>query len=208
MTHPDPASRAGRRLRTRQTILEAARQLFAEQGFERTTIRAVAARAGIDPALVMQHYGSKEGLFAAAAQWSEEDQRVLQAPLAQVSESVLADLFLHFDDEAEREAMTTLMRNCLTHPTATAVMRDEVMAERGASLSGKLVAAGQHPDEAALRAGLFASCMMGLAMSRYMIEVEPVASAAPADIERVLLPALRALLEPPDAGPTAYAPPA
>ena len=68
-----------RRRRTEATILEAARELFAADGFERTTIRGVAARAGIDPALVMQHFGSKEGLFAASTRWSSEHQTILSA---------------------------------------------------------------------------------------------------------------------------------
>lgn len=68
MTTPgtEPITRDERRRRSETAILGAARALFAETGFERATIRAVAARAGVDPALVMQYYGSKEGLFAAA----------------------------------------------------------------------------------------------------------------------------------------------
>src|SRR4051794_41498222 len=62
----EPTSREERRRRTERCILQEARRLFAEDGFERTTIRAVARRTGVDPALVMQYFGSKEGLFAAA----------------------------------------------------------------------------------------------------------------------------------------------
>ena len=193
MNHPSKAlTRDQRREQSQRHILEAARELFAETGFERTTIRAVASRAGIDPALVMQHYGSKEGLFAAAAKWVE-DHQVLDAPLAQVPESALADLFSHFDTD-DRESMTALMRNCLTHPTAAAAMRDEVMCARAATVTTKLTAAGVPADEAALRAGLLGAALMGLAMSRYLLEVEPVASADPVDIERLFLPALRSLL--------------
>ena len=75
----EPLTRDERRRRSEATILQAARALFAESGFERTTIRAVAARAGLDPALVMQHYGSKEGLFAAAARGGDDAPQVLTA---------------------------------------------------------------------------------------------------------------------------------
>ncbi|MFC7639949.1 helix-turn-helix domain-containing protein [Streptosporangium lutulentum] len=61
-------SRAERRRHSEQRILEAARALFAERGFERTTIRAVAASAGVDPALVMQYFESKQELFSRAVQ--------------------------------------------------------------------------------------------------------------------------------------------
>ena len=74
-----PLTRDARRRRSEAAILKAAQELFAETGFERTTIRAVAARAGLDPALVMQHYGSKEGLFAAAARWTTDHQRIRTA---------------------------------------------------------------------------------------------------------------------------------
>ena len=78
-TDEQPTSRDERRKRTEAAILDAARALFAETGFERATIRAVASRAGVDPALVMQYFGSKEGLFAAAAKWSDESQTVMSA---------------------------------------------------------------------------------------------------------------------------------
>src|SRR4051794_1553668 len=67
--------RAERRRRTEQRILEAARKLFADLGFERTTIRAVAKAAEVDPALVMQYFGSKQDLFSEAV-------RVAPAPVA------------------------------------------------------------------------------------------------------------------------------
>ena len=186
-----PLPRDERRRRTETGILNAARELFAEQGFERTTIRGVAAVAGVDPALVMQYYGSKEGLFAAAARWSDTDQRVLRASLADLPDAALADLFSHFEDSAHRDSMIALMRNCLTHPSAAAVMRDDVMCERRDALAAKI----EGPDTQ-LRAGLVAACMMGLAMARYLLEVPPVAGASREDVERLFRPALQALVDP------------
>ena len=86
------------------------------------------------------------------------------------------------------------MRTCLTHPGAGAVLRDEVM-------SGRLgaVARAVQDEDAALRAGLFPACMVGLGTARHLIGVEPLASAAREDVERLFLPALRALLAPDDA---------
>lgn len=186
MAHP--ATREQRRRRTEAAILCAARELFAELGFERTTIRAVAGRAGVDPALVMQHYGSKEGLFAAAARWGEDAQQVLDAPPEQVPAAALADFFARFEG-GERDAMIALMRSCLTHPGAAAVVRDQVMAEHLGALSR-----AAQGDDAELRASVFAAGMMGLGLARYLLAVEPLASAPREDVERVLLPALHALL--------------
>lgn len=184
--------REERRRRTEAAILAAARELFAETGFERTTIRAVAARAGIDPALVMQYHGSKEGLFAAAARWSSDHEQIKTALPQDMPAAALSDLFGKFEQAADREAAVALMRNCLTHPSAAAIMRDEVMCDRAAA-----VAASLSGPEAELRAGLVGACMMGLGIARYLLEVEPVASASREDLHRLFEPVLRALVEPP-----------
>jgi AcrR family transcriptional regulator len=188
----EPLTRAERRQRTDAAILRAARELFAESGFERTTIRAVAARAGIDPALVMQHFGSKEGLFAAAARWSPDHQRILDATSDNLAEIAIADMLGQFEQEGEREASVALLRNCLTHPSAARLMRDEVMCDRKAAVADQL-----EGDDAELRAALFGACVMGLGMARYLLELEPLAQASHEDIHRLFEPALRALVDPP-----------
>jgi AcrR family transcriptional regulator len=182
-------SRDERRRRTQGAILDAAREQFAAAGFERTTIRGVAAKAGVDPALVMQYFGNKEGLFAAATRWGSEHQRLLSATRDDLGAAAIDDLLAHFGDGGE--AAIALMRSCLTHPTALAAMRDQVMCERK-----DVVAAALEGDDVELRAGLFAACMVGLGMARYMIEMEPVASASPADLHRLMEPVLRALVDP------------
>ena len=185
-------TRDERRRRSEAAILQAARELFAETGFERTTIRAVAARAGIDPALVMQHYGSKEGLFAAAARWSDDAQSVLSASRETLPAAAVQDLLAKFEDAPDREAAVALMRNCLTHPAAARVMRDEVMCDRAAAIASAIGG-----DEAELRAGLVGACMIGLGMARYQLEIEPLASASREDVQRLMEPVLRALVDPP-----------
>lgn len=189
----DPLPREERRRRTEAHILEAARELFAEVGFERTTIRGVASRAGIDPALVMQYFGSKEGLFAAAARWSHEHETVLSATREELPAAALADMMAKFETGGDREAAVALMRSCLTHPEAVRVMRDEVMCERAAGIARTL---GGGPD-AEVRAGLIGACMIGLAMARYVLEIPGVADASWDDVERLMDPVLRALVDPP-----------
>jgi AcrR family transcriptional regulator len=178
-----------RRRRTETSILDAARELFSELGFERVTIRAVAGRAGIDPALVMQHFGSKEGLFAASTRWSSEHQTILSATSDNLASAAVDDLLSHFESADDREAAVALLRNCLTHPAALEIMRDKVMNERKCAVAAQI----DGPD-AELRAGLFAAVMVGLGMSRYLIKLEPVASASPEDLRRLLEPVLRALI--------------
>ena len=192
-TPEQPTSRDERRKRTEATILGAARSLFAETGFERTTIRAVAAEAGVDPALVMQYYGSKEGLFAAAATWSDDAQTLLTASRDEVPAAALHDMIEKFEGSGDREAAVALMRNCLTHPEAGRIMRDEVMCDRATAVAGAIGG-----DEAELRAGLLGACMIGLSMARYLLEVHAVANASPEDVQRLMEPVLRALVDPPD----------
>jgi AcrR family transcriptional regulator len=183
-------SREERRRRTEQSILDAAREQFASVGFERTTIRSVARAAGVDPALVMQHFGSKAALFAAAARWPEESQTVTSAGRDELPSAALADLLSRFDG-ADREAAIALMRSCLTHPEAARVVRDEVMCDRVAAVARTIGG----PD-GELRAGLLGATLIGLTMARHVLEMEPVASASRADVERLLEPALRALVGP------------
>ena len=180
-----------RRRRTETNILDAARELFAELGFERTTIRAVAAQAGVDPALVMQYYGSKEQLFAAAARRTKNHQAVQAADRDGLPAAALADLFDSMESAADREAVSALLRNCLTHPEAARIMRDEVMCERAQAVASTIGG-----DEAALRAALLGACMMGLSMARYALEMPVLSTAAREDIERLMQPALRALVGP------------
>ena len=186
-----PVPRDERRRRTEAAILDAARELFADGGFERTTIRAVGARAGVDPALVMQHFGNKEGLFAAATRWPGEHQRILAATSDKIAAAAIDDLLAHFEEGDDSEAAVALMRSCLTHPSALAAMRDDVMCERRDA-----VAAAIEGDDVELRAGLFAACMIGLGMARYLIKMEPVASAAREDLHRLMGPVLQALVDP------------
>lgn len=183
--------REERRRRTEAAIVEAARELFAEVGFEKTTIRAVAAKAGIDPALVMQYYGNKEGLFAAAARWQVDHKRIGAAALEDIARTAIADIFEGFEDPATRDASIALMRNCLTHDSALGIVRDEVMCETQA-----MIAATIGGEDAELRAGLLASTMMGLVMGRYLMELPALTSASREDLERILLPVLEQLVNP------------
>ena len=189
---PAAVPREERRRRTEAGILDAARLLFAEQGFERTTIRAVASEAGVDPALVMQYYGNKEGLFAAAARWHVDHKQLSSAALSEIPLTALADLFEGFDDQERRDGALALIRNCLTHAAALQIMRDEVMSEPQAMIAETIGG----PD-GELRAALLGATMIGLTISRYLLENPAVKAASREDIERIMTPVLTALVQPP-----------
>ena len=179
-----------RRRRTEAAILEAAREAFAEHGYERATIRAVATRAGVDPALVMQYFGSKDGLFAAATRWPGEHESALSAPTGELPAAALSDFFDRFEGQ-DKEAVVALMRACLTHPAASTIMRDEVLCDRAAAVAARL-----EGDDVELRASLVGACLMGLGMARYLLEMPAVAGASREDVARLMEPVLRALVDP------------
>lgn len=183
--------REERRRRTEGGILDAARELFAETGFERTTIRAVAARAGVDPALVMQYFGNKEGLFAASARWHVDHKRLSQAAVGDLPLTALDDLFNGFEDPQRRDGAIALLRNCLTHESALGVMRDDVMCEPQAMIAQTIGG-----EDAQLRAGLLGATMIGITIAKYLLEIPAVAAASREEIERVMAPVLKALVEP------------
>jgi AcrR family transcriptional regulator len=184
-----PPTREQRRRRTEAAILEAARELFAEVGFERTTIRAVAARAGVDPALVMQHFGNKEALFAASARWHLDRKKIAQASREDLARTALEDVFRTLEDPEQRDAAVALLRNCLTHASAREVLRDEVIRDTQAAVAATI--GGPDGD---LRAALLGSTVVGLTIGRYLLEIPALAAASREDLERVLGPVLARLV--------------
>lgn len=184
-------SRVEKRRRTEAAISDAARTQFAEVGFERTTIRSVASAAGVDPALVMQYFGSKDGLFAAVARQQKPHRRLLDATREDTPQAALDDLFEDLEDPVSRDALLALMRNCLTHEQAATVLRDDVMRHVHEAVASRIAT----PD-AELRAALLGATLVGLSIGRYMLRIPGLAEASREDVERLLLPVLALLVEP------------
>jgi AcrR family transcriptional regulator len=178
-------ARSGRRpgdSGTRRAILLAARARFAEVGYDRATIRAIALQAGVDPALVMHFFGSKQQLFLAAIESTINPAEVVPA-LLEAGLDGIGERFARFylgiwESPETRDGVAGIVRSALTHEDAAALLRDflgsEVLGRLAASLPG---------DDAALRVALAGSHMVGLAMARYVVKVEPLASA---DVETVV----------------------
>jgi AcrR family transcriptional regulator len=166
-------SRAAKRAATAQRILDAARAEFGERGLEAATIRRIAARAGVDPSLVMQHYGSKAALFAVAVQLDEVAPDEVAAHLHDVLDVRLAAL------PPETRA---LVRSMLTAPEAAAAM-SVFLNERVSNLSRAL-----DGDDADLRAALIVSSILGLTIARHFLQLDAFADASDADIARVARP--------------------
>ncbi|RII22125.1 transcriptional regulator BetI [Streptomyces sp. YIM 130001] len=175
---------------TRAAILEAARERFAADGYERATIRAIARDAGIDPSMVMRYYGNKEGLFAAA---SEIDLRFDELPGIRIGadQHVGAALVSHFLDRWERDdVLTALLRVGVTNDAAARRMQ-EIFKEQ----LGPLVAAVcPVPEEAPRRASLAASQILGMALARYVLRFPPAVEMTREEVIAWLAPTVQRYL--------------
>ncbi len=177
---------------TREKILAAARAHFAEVGFEGATIRGIAGGAAVDPALVLHYFGSKDGVFRAAVEFpvdpAEFIPRLLEPGLDGLGER-LVGFFLATWDSPAGSPLLALIRSVVTNETAAALLRDFVSREVLARLAEAI-----ELDQPQLRASLAASQLIGLAMVRYVVRVEPLASAPPAEVARWLGPTLQRYL--------------
>jgi AcrR family transcriptional regulator len=172
---------------TKAVILAAARERFAQSGYERTTIRAVAADAEIDPSMVMRYFGNKESLFAAAARFDLE----LPDLSAVAPGAVGRRLVEHFVDRWERdEALVVLLRSAATNPAAAQRMSDIFTTQLL-----PVVAGDDDGVSASRRAGLIATQMLGLALCRYVLQLPPVVAMTRAELQEWLGPTLQRYLE-------------
>jgi AcrR family transcriptional regulator len=166
-------------IRTRRAIVEAARELFAANGFERTTVREIGARAGIDASMIIRYFGSKDALFARVAM---PDLRL--PDLGAVARDAIGEtLVRHFLELWEGEqgggGMPVLLRSAASNDEAAArlsqIFQEQVFPA---------VARAGDPGTAAERAGLVASQLLGLALCRYILKIQPVVGMSSATIVR------------------------
>jgi AcrR family transcriptional regulator len=176
MNRPAPPPR--RSDDTRRRILRAARQRFTTDGYERTTIRAVAADASIDPSMVMRYYGSKEGLFAAATAFDLRLPDLRAIAPEDRGAALVRHFFSRWEGDAEDDALRVLLRSAATNEPAA--LRIRTIFQRQLVPA---VAAVCPEREAAERAGLMATQMLGLAYCRYVLRLPPVAELS---IERLV----------------------
>jgi AcrR family transcriptional regulator len=191
-------ARTGRRRgpnTTRAAILDAARRWFADAGYHAASIRSIAADAGVDPAVVVHFFGSKDHLFRAALGWPFDPAGVasqIAGPGPAGIGARMARIFLAFwEDPTSRASLTAVLRSAMTHDASAALLREFVVHQLWANL-GSFVDGPQ----AVLRVQLAASQLIGVAVLRYILRVEPIASASTDELVVWLTPALTNYLEP------------
>jgi AcrR family transcriptional regulator len=169
--------------RTRAAILDAAQKLFAQHGHGRTTVRDIAAKASIDPALVIRYFGSKDELFLRAAAFD------LRMPdLSKVKRSQIGDtLIRRFLELGEGfTGMTVLLRSAASNDYAASRVRELFAAQ----VLPAFARVGSRAD-AAERAGLVASQLLGLALCRYILKIPPVAEMSAQEIVKHIGPTIQ-----------------
>jgi AcrR family transcriptional regulator len=183
MTTPRPASRAEQRRRTEARILDAATQAFFSAGYDRTTIRAVAAAAGVDAGLVMHYFGTKQELY----------KRVIEAaPVPEVSGTPAEAAEQILDGIASRlvsepAASLALLRSMLTNPEAASAASDGI-ARYQAQIAQAIPA-----DDAGLRAAVITAITLGITVSRHLVKSGELATADPARVVDLLRPCVLSL---------------
>jgi AcrR family transcriptional regulator len=195
-TRQGQSRRRGRRpggADTRAEILAAARQLFADRGFDRTTMRVIARRAGVDPSLISHYFESKEALFLEAVELPIEPELVLPAVVAgdrrAVGERVARLIVTLLDEERARSRLTSLVRAAASEPAAAALVRELVESRVLAPIARAL-----DSDEPELRAALASSQVVGLVMARHVVGVEPLVSLTSERLIALLSPTLQRYL--------------
>ncbi|TDD51158.1 TetR/AcrR family transcriptional regulator [Saccharopolyspora elongata] len=177
---------------TKAALLAAAREVFTEQGYDAATVRAIAGRAGVDPAMVNHWFGGKEGLFTAAVHIpinpAEVVPQLLVGDREQLAERLLRR-FLTVWDNAEGGQFAALVRSVAANENAVGMLREfiqNVLFKRLVKTLGM--------DRAELRTALCGSQIVGLGMARYVIHLEPLASADHDTVVAAIAPNLQRYL--------------
>ncbi|MGW1466657.1 TetR family transcriptional regulator [Streptomyces sp. NPDC002308] len=177
-------SRADRRRATEVRILDSARELFAQKGFERTTMRAVAAAARVDPALVMQYFGSKRGLFGQAVQTLPAPPTAA-ADTDQLIDQLLASLGLKLGGLPG--GTLAMMRSMLTDEAAAEHVRGALGRQIGS------VGAALPAEDSELRAALLVTALLGVTIGHQLLGLAPLRDASADQVAALLRPAFKAL---------------
>jgi AcrR family transcriptional regulator len=190
-----PGNRSGRRRGTTQTrdaIALAAQTQFAELGYDRATFRSIATAAGVDPALVVHFFGSKEQLFHEVMKLPPGLADVIaglaQVPRAEIGRRLAEVIVAGFENPASQRIIVGRVRSASQHPEAAELVRQAVAVDLARLTSALDV---DQPDVRAVLAGVQ---VVGIALARYVVRVEPLASMPAARLVELLTPTFQRLL--------------
>ncbi|MCV7153549.1 TetR/AcrR family transcriptional regulator [Mycolicibacterium pyrenivorans] len=170
---------------TRADILAAARRRFGSGGYERTTLRAIAGDVGVDPALVIRYFGSKQQLFAAAAEFTIHLPDLTGRCPDDMADALLERFFAVWEADT---TFVALLRAAMTSSTAAATMRQVFATQVAPTIAA---VARDHPGP---RAALIGSLVLGMATTRYVLEAPAAKAMNHDELIRWARPVIRDLL--------------
>ena len=174
---------------TRRAILDAARSAFAAHGYDQTTIRAVAAAAGVDASMVMRYFGSKAGLFTAAATADLPALDLRAVPAGERGEALVRLMVSRWEDANRDDELILLLRTAVNSKEVAA----QLQAMIGRLVTGPVAALGA--ADAAERGAFIGTQLLGLALCRYILRMEPLASLPAADVVAAIAPSVQRYLD-------------
>lgn len=167
---------------TKAVILAAARERFAESGYEAATIRAIAADANIDPSMVMRYFGTKDQLFAAAAEFDLRFPDLSDVEPGDLGHALVSHFLTRWEDD---DALVVLLRSATTNAEAAQRMTDIFAGQLLPAISAFV------PDDAPRRAGLIATQVLGMALCRFVLRLPPVVDLSRDELIEWLGPTLQ-----------------
>jgi len=177
---------------TRQEILDAARAAFAELGYDRTTVRGVASAAGVDPAMIHHYFGTKQGLFTASVAMPVALDQALPDAVgvdpSKAGERVARLFFRVWEEPEPRAALLGQLRHSFVTgepPPIAGFITGAVLGRVAERMTGR---------DRELRAELVASHLLGVALLRYIVRMEPIASADPETLVEMIGPRIQTYL--------------
>lgn len=182
----DQPAKTAKSQRTREAILKAAQELFAEQGYERATVRDIAARASIDPAMVIRYFGSKEGLFARATAFDLRLPDLRTIAKSEIGATLVAHFIEVWEGARSNGSLISLLRAAATNDDAAATVRG-IFGGQVVPMLARVVPLPELP----MRAGLVATQIMGFAITRYVLKVPPVVAMNREQIVQLLGPTMQ-----------------
>jgi len=185
-------------IRTRERILWAARAAFSRYGYDGTTVRSVAARAGVAPNLITRYFGGKSGLFRAATTAGLEVEATLPGPVGGLGERIAAKVVRRWEEGVSEDPLLMMLRSAGTSDEAARELGELLQRQAARPLGNHLVSdLGCDPADAEDRAAAIGALIMGVVTTRYVMRSGPLADADQQSLQAWLADRIQLLADTP-----------
>lgn len=182
---------------SREDILTAARELFADHGYERASLRAIGRRASVDPSLIIHYFESKEGLLREVLTWPVDPSRVLSdsmadVPADEIGEELVRRVLGVWEDPRVNPVILSMFRTAVSHELAASMLRQALQRTVIPAITSLV-----DDDSAEERAALIGAQMAGILVARYVFELPPLAEMSTSQVAIAVGPAVQLYLTAP-----------